>query len=206
MTLEAFVTSYGSLAVFVGTFLEGETIVILAALSAQRGYMPLWEVIIAAFFGSLLGDQFYFYLGRRHSRPFLARRPSWKSRIDRALRLLERFQTVLILAFRFLYGLRTVTPFAIGMSGIAAPTFIALNVVGAAVWAVAVSCGGYFLGQAINTYIGDMKKYQLWVFGLIAVIGCLVWGVSFLKRRRQTPPHQPPPGPGPPEPGSNPAD
>ncbi len=184
MTLESLVTSYGSMAVLVGTFLEGETIVILAALAAQRGYLPLGEVMAAAFFGSLLGDQFYFYLGRRHSRPILARRPHWKLRIDRVTRMLDRFQTPLILTFRFLYGLRTVTPFVIGMSAVPAFRFIVLNAVGAVIWAVVLSLGGYYFGQALSTFVGDMKQYELWVFGLVAAIGAVVWSVSHLKRGR----------------------
>ena len=68
------------------------------------------------YFGTLCGDQLFFYLGRVHSQAILAKRPSWKARVENAQKLVERFRNPLILVFRFLYGLCTVTPFVIGMS------------------------------------------------------------------------------------------
>ena len=75
MTIDSFIENYGYLAILVGTFLEGETILILAAFAAHRGYMHLEWVIAAAFAGSLCGDQLFFFLGRRHSERFLKKRP-----------------------------------------------------------------------------------------------------------------------------------
>ena len=67
MSLETMIATYGYGAVLVGTFLEGETVVLLGGFAAHRGYLDLPWVIAVAFAGSLLGDQLYFYLGRRHS-------------------------------------------------------------------------------------------------------------------------------------------
>lgn len=185
MNVENLIHSYGYLTVLVGTFLEGETVVILAAFAAHQGYLRLSEVILSAFLGSLAGDQLYFYLGRKHSRFVLDRRPSWRNRIDKATRLLNRFQASLILSFRFLYGLRTVLPFAIGMSSVPARKFAVLNMIGAAIWSVALGYGGYFFGHAFEIVLGDAKNYELWGFGLIAVTGILGWGVFYLRHRKR---------------------
>lgn len=55
MDIENLIESYGYVAVLVGTFLEGETIVVLSAFAAHQGYLPLLEVIFAAFIRSLAG-------------------------------------------------------------------------------------------------------------------------------------------------------
>ena len=144
--MESFIQTYGYWAILIGTFLEGETILILAGLAAHRGYLDLNGVILASFVGSLCGDQFFFYLGRRHSEFLLRRRPTWQSKLQRADRLIDRFKTPLILSFRFLYGLRTVMPFAIGLSSVPVLRFVLLNAVGAAVWAAAVGGSGYLFG------------------------------------------------------------
>jgi len=60
MTLESIVDTYGYVAVLLGTFLEGETILVLGGFAAHRGYLALPWVIVAAFFGSLCGDQLFF--------------------------------------------------------------------------------------------------------------------------------------------------
>jgi membrane protein DedA with SNARE-associated domain len=186
MTLESFIDTYGYLAILIGTFFEGETILILGGFAADRGYLALPEVILAAFCGTLFGDQLFFFLGHWHGRAFLARRPRWKARSERAKTLLERFQTSLILGFRFLYGLRTVTPFVIGMSGIRVPKFAILNILGAFVWAMVVGIGGYLFGSLMETLIGDMKRYEMKVLGIVVVIGSIVWVIHFYRRGRNS--------------------
>jgi len=46
MSLEDFLNSYGYAAVLAGTFLEGETILILAGIAAKMGYLDLRWVIL----------------------------------------------------------------------------------------------------------------------------------------------------------------
>lgn len=184
MTLELLVDTYGYLAVLVGTFLEGETILVLGGFIAHRGYLHLPWVILAAFVGTLCGDQLFFFMGRWHSQKILAKRPSWKKQIDRAHRLLERFGTPLVLGFRFMYGLRSVTPFVIGMSPFPTAKFVLLNVAGALVWAIAVGTGGYLFGNAMEILIGDVKRHEMKVFAFIAVVGALLWVIHLVRRRR----------------------
>lgn len=57
--METFVQTYGYWAILIGTFLEGETILVLGGLAAHMGYMDLNGVILAAFAGSLSGDQLF---------------------------------------------------------------------------------------------------------------------------------------------------
>ena len=67
MDLQSIIENYGYAAILIGTFLEGETILVLAGLAAHQGCLVLTWVILAAFMGSLCGDQLFFYLGRKHS-------------------------------------------------------------------------------------------------------------------------------------------
>lgn len=188
MTLESLINTYGYAAILVGTFVEGETILVLGGFAAHRGYLALSWVLVAAFIGSLCGDQLFFFLGRWHSQTFLAKHPSWKVRVDMAQGLLERFQRPLILLFRFLYGLRTVAPFVIGMSRVPIAQFLLLNIVGALVWAIVVGAGGYLFGTALEILIGDIKRYETALFAAIAAIGVLIWTIHlYFRRRRETP-------------------
>ena len=81
--LEQFIAHYGYLALFVGTFLEGETILVLGGLAAQQGLLELPWVMAAAFSGSLLGYQLAFFVGRRWGRRILARFPGWQDKIEK---------------------------------------------------------------------------------------------------------------------------
>ncbi|MCB9899530.1 MAG: DedA family protein [Planctomycetes bacterium] len=168
--LEHLVADYGYPAVLLGTFLEGETIVVLGAVAARRGLLDLELVIACSFCGSLLGDQLFFLLGRRYGRSFLAKHPKWDVRMLRARHMLERHQTPVILGFRFLYGLRNVIPFALGMSSVSLLRYVVLNVVGAAIWAVTLGCAGWALGAALETLLRDIAHAQAFVLaGLVAI-------------------------------------
>ena len=185
MSLEQLVSDYGYWAVLIGTFFEGETILVLGGFAAHRGFLELPWVIAAAFVGSCLGDQLYFFIGRTRGEKLLERKPEWKAKSARVLSLLDKHQTALILGFRFLYGLRTVTPFLLGSAGIAPARFIVLNIIGAAVWATTVGSLGYFFGSAIEVIIGDIKRYELLFFGIIAGVGLGIWLQRRLARRAQ---------------------
>ena len=183
--MEAWIAQYGYLAIFVGTFLEGETILILAGFAAHRGYLHLSGVILAAFLGTLFGDQLFFFLGRRHSAFLLRHKPHWKPRLDRAFRLIGRYRISIILGFRFLYGLRTVTPFALGMSKVPRRLFIPLNLFGALIWAVVFGAAGNFFGQAMEAILGNIRRYESAVLILFVLVGALTWGYHFRRERRQ---------------------
>jgi membrane protein DedA with SNARE-associated domain len=142
MDLEGLVRSYGYAALFFGTLLEGETVVVIAGFLAHRGYLHPPVVALAAFAGSFISDQFFFFLGRRRGRPFLQRHARWQAGAVRAEALLSRYGTWLILSFRFFYGFRTVTPFVIGMSRVPAARFALLNAAGAAAGAAGVKPAG----------------------------------------------------------------
>lgn len=185
MTLVELLDSYGYAALAVGTFLEGETILVLAGFAAHRGYMSLPLVMLAAFAGTFFGDQLFFHLGRRQGDAFLRRRVTWVPKVERVQDLIERHHVLFILGFRFLYGLRTVSPFAIGMSEVPARRYLVLNLIGAAVWAMAVAYLGYSLGEAAEALLGRLRRYELAIFAAIAALGAIVWGVHFARRRRQ---------------------
>ena len=183
MTLETIIQTYGYFAVFLGTFIEGETFLMLGGFIAHRGYLSLWGVIAAAVAGSLLGDQLYFYIGRRYGKTILEKRPKWKRGAERISRLLERHHTTLILGFRFLYGLRTLTPIVIGMSRVGRRRFAVLNAAGAIAWSVLVGLGGYLFGHALEAIIGHVERYELRIMGGIAAAGALLWLLIFLRKR-----------------------
>jgi membrane protein DedA with SNARE-associated domain len=181
--LESLLTTYGYPAIILGTFLEGETVMILAGVAAHMGYLSLDWIIFCGFCGTFFGDQLYFFLGRRHGRSMLARRPSWQAPADQVFHKLERHQILLMLSFRFLYGIRTVTPFAIGMSDISYLRFAILNFIGAGIWAVTIAFAGYYFGQAVETVLGDIKHYEIGLMAGFVGFSVLVWVIHFYRHR-----------------------
>lgn len=170
MDLAELVTQYGYLAVLVGSLLEGETILMLAGIATQQGYLSIGPVILVAFVGGTLGDQLLFLIGRRYGTRVIARYPRVAERAQPVHRLIERHQGLLIVGVRFMYGLRLIGPFVIGMSKVSAPRFALLNMLGAAIWAPLVVGAGALFGQGLALLLGDLGKFEAIALALVVLL------------------------------------
>src|SRR5260221_60358 len=102
---------------FALTFIEGETFVLVAGFAAAQGLLNAPLLLLAAWLGSFAGDQCYFWIGRNFGLRLLSRRPIWRARVDSALGWIKRYDTWFILSFRFIYGVRNFSSFALGRPG-----------------------------------------------------------------------------------------
>lgn len=183
MTLEHLIDAYGYIVILIGTFLEGETVLVLGGIAAKLGYLKLSWVLLCAFAGTFAGDQLFFFLGRYRGQAFLERRPAWQGRAKKVHRIMERHRIPIILGFRFLYGLRTVTPFVIGMSRVPVTEFLVLNIIGAALWASVIGILGYAFGHALELVLGDIRHYEMEILVVVLLAGMLIWIMHMAQRR-----------------------
>ncbi|MCB1758632.1 MAG: DedA family protein [Gammaproteobacteria bacterium] len=182
MNIETLIDNYGYAAILVGTFLEGETILVLGAIAARLGYLELPWVMVSAFIGTLCGDQLYFFIGRYKGQAILARRRRWRRRTTKVRRLLEHHRVPIILGFRFLYGLRNITPFVIGMSRVTIPQFLILNLIGAALWACIIASLGYAFGEGAVRLVDNIKQYEGIIVVTVLCVGTAIWIIHWLQR------------------------
>jgi len=182
--MQYLIEHYGYLGILIGTFLEGETILVLGGFAAHQGYLGLPGVVFSAFAGSLCSDQLLFFLGRRHSQWLLSRRPSWEPRIVRVNNLIVRFRIVIILTFRFWYGLRIVTPISLGMSKVRWREFIVFDLFSSILWATVIGYAGYLFGHTLKIVLGDVMKYEVRFMLGIALVGLSLWGWYLFRKRR----------------------
>jgi membrane protein DedA with SNARE-associated domain len=185
MDLAQLVQTWGYPAVFLGTVLEGETVLLLAGLAAQAGYLELQWVIATAWAGAVTGEQIWFFVGRRYGTPLLRRFPRLRPRARRVRALLKRYHQPVILSLRFLYGLRTIGPIALGMSRVPWARFTALDFAAAAVWAVVVASAGYAFGKVLTLWLGDLKKFEHWIALALIAAGAALWWLTSRRSHRK---------------------
>ena len=171
---------------FVWTFLEGETIILFAGFAAAQGLIDPWLLLSSAWLGSFSGDQFYFWIGRHFGVGLLDRFPRWRHGVDAALRWLERYDAGFILSFRFIYGVRNFSSFALGLSAVRWERFLRLNFAAAGLWAASFVAIGYFLGHAFRAVLGDIaRSFSLVMLGVFVAIGLGMWLLHRAQKRRQ---------------------
>jgi membrane protein DedA with SNARE-associated domain len=177
------IEEYGYLAVFLGAFVEGETVLVIAGFLASGGHLEMAAIIASGFAGGLAGDQTYFYLGRARGRSLLEHRESWRPRVAKLEALFIRHAILLMLGYRFMYGVRLVTPMFLGAFGVARLRFLAYNVVNASVWAALIAGLGYAFGEMMTDIFDQIRRYELVFVVLLAAAGIAVWLILRARNR-----------------------
>ena len=174
MDLAGLIDSYGYVAVFIGSFLEGETILALAGLAAYRGYLDLSIVIVLAMLAGFLGDQFYFFLGRFNGHKVLARYPRHAARARTASTRCSRAGTrrsSSASASCTASGswARSCSAWDACPSGSSCSTTSSAPRSGRR-WSPASATPS---AASLKSALGHLKRYEIYVFGTVLVIGLL---------------------------------
>ena len=175
MTFEMMVTQFGYPALVIGMMIEGEAMLVFGAFMSRHGYLSLPLVILIGFIVAFISDQFFFWVGRTKGMQFIENRPAWKPHVEKAKSLLGWNTNLLFLGIRFMYGLRTVLPFVIGMAKFSPKKFALLDFIGAFTWALTFGLAGQLIGQFMGAVFEDVKEHELAIALCIILVGAGVW-------------------------------
>jgi membrane protein DedA with SNARE-associated domain len=185
--IHAFLVSYGLIVVYLGVIIEGESVLVAAGFLAHQGVMNPFAVFLAAFAGSLTGDQLLFYAGRYFGNTRLVQRQMARPVFASILERVQKNPVLLSLSVRFIYGARTVGPLALGIAGVRPLLYTGLNAISAAVWAALFTLIGYLCGQTIEQFAGRLHgpEVKIAVAAAIAIGALLVlhFGRAWLMNR-----------------------
>lgn len=173
--MENLILQYGYIVVFLGTFLEGETILLLAGFVAHQGYLDIKWVIVFSILGSIVGDQVFYCLGRYYGKPMIQKFGFLSQNFPKALKLVNRFGSWIIFGQRFIYGFRILLPLTFGISSMNFYRFAVLNISSGVLWALIIGMLGYFSGATLSYFMRDIKKYEHFVALGIIILGLLAW-------------------------------
>ena len=193
MPVNHYLASYGLWALFFlvaaessGIPVPGETALIAAAVLASSGRMVLWEVLVVAAFGAIVGDNVGYWIGRKGGRTLLLRWRVTRSTAQRLLppgeRFFERHGSKTVFFARFIAGLRVVAAWIAGITHMHWATFLTWNALGGIVWAFGYGLLAYFFGKALVDAITTYGLYAGIVIGVVAV-ACF-FGYRYWRRRR----------------------
>lgn len=182
MSPESLLEQFGYLAVFLGTFLEGEAILVAAGFFASRGYLDIWWVTLVAFAGAYVGHLFWFWLGRVYGIRLLDRFPSMKRHFGKGMRVFERYGAAAIIITQWLYGVRITCAVIIGMSKIGIVKFLIYEAVSCALWAAVITALGYYFGHILESVLGRVEHIEK--YGLVIILAIAV-GFFFYHRWKE---------------------
>lgn len=168
----------------VGFFLPGDSLLITAGIVAQQGGLNIWYAVLAAALGAVLGDSVGYLIGRRfgpavfksqNARFF---RPEF---VTRTQAYFEKYGKFAVVVARFVPIARTVAPTLAGVGKMPYGTFLAYNVLGAALWGVGVPLLGYWLGSLVP----NLDRYILLIVGVVVLVSFVPVALELRRARRE---------------------
>lgn len=173
--LSTWVAKYGLLALGVGVFFEGETILVTAGVLASQGKMNLRHILLVGWAGAMAGHVIWFSLGRWLGKHWFTRWfPSWEARIHQADAVVQKHPWASVIVLQYMYGMRMIGALALGFSTLRMAWFVFAEALNCVVWVCLVAGGGYLLGQSAAMLVEYSSKAVL-VAALAVLVALLVY-------------------------------
>jgi membrane protein DedA with SNARE-associated domain len=194
-TLAPILNHYGYLAVGglvlvedFGIPVPGETILIAASLYAGAGKLNVVVVGVIAWVCAVLGDNIGFAIGHFGGRRLALKYGKYvfltPKRLDQAEQFFDHHGGKIIVAARFIEGLRQANGIVAGITGMHWKRFIPFNALGAALWVGLWVSLGYLAGSHITTIYEQITRYSLYLLIALAVAVVALVIVRVRKHRR----------------------
>jgi len=165
---QQFVEQYGYWAVFIWTFIEGESVFLVAAGLAAAEVLTTWKVIVVAASGAFIGHMFFFTLGRWKGKKIIRAVPALRKHAPKANVILNKYAHWSIFIFQYLYGTRLAAAILFGCSSIEFWRFFLLQIINCITWSIIIYSIGHFLGMAAMSIL-----HQFGVWGLIIILSII---------------------------------
>jgi len=157
-TLEPWIHHYGVTAVFViltleslGIPLPGESLLVIAAILAERGDISFPGLLVSAWVGSVIGDNIGYLIGRMLGRRLVLRYGAkiglTPERLRRVEAVFAQYGPVTVAFARFVNVLRQLNGVVAGTVQMEWRRFMAFNALGGALWVLAWTMAGFYLSR-----------------------------------------------------------
>lgn len=173
-----------------GFFLPGDSLLFTAGLlsASHAEHLPQLNpfiIIPGCFLAAVLGAQVGYVIGRRAG-PALFRRPDSRlfkhEYLERTRAYFADHGPKTIVLSRFVPVVRTFATVVAGVGRMDPRQFFTYNVIGAFIWAVGLTLGGYALGSSIS----NVDRYLLPIIAVVIVISFVPVGIEALRARRRS--------------------
>jgi membrane-associated protein len=178
-----FFTVFAETGLFLGFFFPGDSLLFVAGLLAAQGLFPLALLMAVLIVAAITGNMAGYWFGNKVGPKLFERDDSLffrKAHVRKAQSFYEQHGAKTILLARFIPIVRTFGPIVAGIAGMNYRNFLLYNILGAVLWAVLLTLGGYLFGNLIT----DVDRYLLPVIGLIIAVSFLPVLRHLWKERR----------------------
>lgn len=181
--LLVFVAAFLESIVFLGLAVPGTILMLFFGFLSSEGLFNLYWLIGLAVAGSLAGDLFSFWMGKRDYSIFsknnrIVRYVLKRNYLQKGEQFFQNHGGKSIFLGRFVGPFRPIIPFVAGVAKMPTKKFIFWNLLGAVSWSVLYALLGFFFGEAWQTVSQYSPQVSLFAIGIFI----LVISGNYLKR------------------------
>lgn len=176
--------TYGYVVLFLYSFGGGFLALMGAGVLSYTGHMDLTTSILVAFTANFIGDMVLFYMGRYNKKEVMAYMHKHKRKLALSHILMKKHGSWVVFLQKYVYGIKTLIPLAIGLTKYDLKKFAVLNLIAAALWALVVGIGSYMAGEAIKS-LYEVVADNPWIapLALVSIIALIWWYLSTTTNR-----------------------
>ena len=166
--MEEFIRDWGYIALFLYSFGGGFVGLVFAGVLSYSGDLNIYISILVAGVSNFLGDQFLFYLARKNKNYAKDMMKKYGRKIALAHLLMKKYGSFVIFVQKYIYGIKTLVPLAMGITKYSAIKFSIFNALAAVLWACVIGYASFTAGEYILNLSEDFKYVGL--FTVVMVI------------------------------------
>jgi membrane-associated protein len=167
---------------FVGFFLPGDSLLVIAGVFAATGNLNIAKLLLLVPLCAIVGDQIGYWIGRQAGQALYRREDSFvfrKRHLERAHEFYEKYGGKMVILARFMPIVRTFCPPVAGAAKMPYGRYLTYDVAGGVLWTGSMILSGYFLGRK-DKNIGEHIHY---VIAAIIFLSLLPPIISVLRAR-----------------------
>jgi len=167
--------TYGYIGLFLYSLGGGFVALVGAGVLSFMGKMDITLCITIAFFANALGDMMLLYMARYQKSMMMQNLKQHRRKLALAHIMMKKNGSWIILFQKFIYGIKTLIPIAIGLTKYDMKKFAILNVLSAGVWALVFGLGSYYSGGMLVKFI-SLVSDKPWIAPIVLVVfGGALW-------------------------------
>jgi len=167
--------TYGYIFLFLYSLGGGFVALIAAGVLSYAGKMDITTAIAIAFVANVLGDTLLFYMARYHKSEMMNYFRQHRRKLALSHVLMKKHGSWIVVAQKFVYGIKTLIPLAIGLTKYDFMKFTLLNTAGAALWALVFGLGSFYAGELLMRAYEAASGYPYAAPVVLLTILGLIW-------------------------------
>lgn len=179
--------NFGYLVLFLYCMGGGYIAVLSAGVLSSLGKLDLSISITLAILGNIIGSSLFAFLARTQKQEILKMFAKHKRKIAYLQIMIKKYDIALFVISKYLHGIRTFVPLAVGISKYSIVKFLIVNAIAAIIWGILLSFLGFYASGFFLEIIKVLLQYPyLFPVVFIGIVIAIAFIIYIRKKIKQS--------------------